>query len=69
VLAPHRTNRRRPSRDDGRKMLRYVRRFVVERTFAWLHSYRRLVVRHEYYPSILDGFIHLACALIAVGRF
>jgi transposase len=42
---------------------------VVERTFGWLHRYRRLRVRHEYYPFIYDGFLHLACALIAVGQF
>lgn len=69
LLAPHRKNRTRPSRNDGRKMRRYRRRYVVERTFAWLHSYRRLLVRHEYYSSIYDGFLHLACALIAIGRF
>jgi transposase len=69
LLAPHRKNRTRTSRNDGRKMRRYKRRFVVERTFGWLHSYRRLLVRHEYYSHLYDGFVHLACALIAIGRF
>jgi transposase len=69
LLAPHRKNRKRPSRNDGRRMRRYRRRYVVERTFGWLHSYRRLLVRHEYYSFIYDGFLHLACALIAIGRF
>jgi transposase len=69
LLAPHRKNRTKPSRNDGRKMRRYKRRYVVERTFGWLHSYRRLLVRHEYYPFIYDGFLHLACALIAIGQF
>lgn len=69
LLAPHRKNRTRPGRNDGRKMRRYKRRYVVERTFAWMHSYRRLLVRHEYYSFIYDGFLHLACALIAIGRF
>lgn len=68
LLAPHRKNRKRPSRNDGRRMRRYKRRYVVERTFGWLHSYRRLLVRHEFYPFIYDGFLHLACALIAIGR-
>lgn len=68
LLAPHRKNRTRPSRNDGRRMRRYKRRYVVERTFGWLHSYRRLLVRHEFYPFIYDGFLHLACALIAIGR-
>ena len=69
LLAPHRKNRTRPSRNDGRRMRRYKRRYVVERTFGWLHSYRRLLVRHEYYAFIYDGFLHLACALIAISRF
>lgn len=68
LLAPHRKNRKRPSRNDGRRMRRYRRRFVVERTFGWLHSYRRLLVRHEYYAHLYDGFVHLACALIAIGK-
>jgi transposase len=67
--APHRKNRKRPSRNDGRRMRRYRRRYIVERTFGWLHSYRRLLVRHEYYAHLFDGFLHLACALIAVGKF
>jgi transposase len=69
LLAPHRKNRQRPSRNGGRRMRRYKRRFVVERTFGWLHSYRRLLVRHEWYAHLYDGFLHLACALIAVGKF
>jgi transposase len=69
LLAPHRKNRKKPSRNDGRRMRRYKRRYVVERTFGWRHSYRRLLVRHEFYSFIYDGFVHLACALIAVGRF
>lgn len=69
LLAPHRKGRKRPGRNDGRRMRRYRRRYVVERTFGWLHSYRRLLVRHEYYAFIYDGFLHLACALIAISRF
>jgi len=68
LLAPHRRNRTRPSRNDGRRMRRYRRRYVVERTFGWRHSYRRLLVRHEWYAHRYDGFLHLACALIAVGK-
>jgi transposase len=69
LLAPHRRGRNRPSRSDGRRMRRYRRRYIVERTFGWLHSYRRLLVRHEFYAHLYDGFLHRACALIAVGKF
>jgi transposase len=39
-------------------------RWVVERTFAWLHRFRRLAVRYERRPSIHEAFLTLGCALI-----
>jgi transposase len=39
-------------------------RWVVERTLAWLHRYRRLSVRYERYPSVHQAFLALGCALI-----
>lgn len=42
LLAPHRRNWVRPPTDDGRRTRRYRRRYVVERTFGWLHSFRRV---------------------------
>ena len=50
-------------------MRRYKRRYIIERTFGWLHWFRRLLVRHEYYSHLYDGFLHLACALIAISKF
>ena len=69
LLAPHRSNRTKASRNDGRRMRRYRRRYVVERTFGWLHSYRRVMVRQEWWPHLHMGFVYIACALIALGRF
>ena len=68
LVAPHRRNRRRPRTADGRRLRRYRRRWLVERTFAWLHSYRRVVTRFERKIELYDGFVHLACAFIALGR-
>ncbi len=68
LVSPHRKNRTKPSRNDGRKMRRYARRYVIERTNAWRHSYRRLANRWEYYSFIDQGFVRLACIVIAVGR-
>jgi IS5 family transposase len=68
LLAPHRKSRVAPSRNDGRRMRRQGRRWVVERTNAWVHSFRRVMVRHEWYPHLHLGFAHLACAFIALGR-
>jgi transposase len=49
-------------------MRRYRRRHGVERTFVWLHSDRRLLVRHAWYAHLHDGVHRLTCALIAVGK-
>ena len=45
------------------------RRWKIERTFSWLGSYRRLLVRHEYYSFVFAAFIKLACLLILLKRF
>jgi transposase len=47
MIAPHRRNRKKPRTQDGRKLRRYKRRWKVERLFAWLSNFRRLVVRYE----------------------
>jgi transposase len=68
LISPHRKNRTKPSRNDGRSLRRYARRYVIERTNAWLHSFRRLANRWESYSFIYHGFVRLACVVIAVGR-
>lgn len=39
-------------------------RWVVERTFAWLHQFKRLRVRFERRADIHEAFLTLGCALI-----
>ncbi|HJV87624.1 MAG TPA: IS5 family transposase [Noviherbaspirillum sp.] len=41
-----------------------VTRWVVERTFAWLHRFRRLRVRYERRADMHEGFLRLGCAVI-----
>ena len=41
-------------------------RWVVERSLAWLLGYRRLGVRYERRADLLQGLLHLACALICL---
>jgi transposase len=69
LICPHRRGRKRPKRQDGRKLRRYRRRFTIERTFAWLGHFRRLLVRHEYYSFIYHAFIKLGCLMIFLRRF
>jgi transposase len=41
-----------------------VYQWVVERTFAWLHGFRRLRVRWERRAGIHEAFLELAYRLI-----
>lgn len=41
-----------------------VTRWLVERTFAWLHQFRRLRVRYERRADMYEGFLRLGCAII-----
>jgi transposase len=43
-------------------------RWVVERTFAWLAQYRRLIVRYERRADIHRAFFTLGCSLICWKR-
>ena len=64
MIAPHRSTRSQNATQDGRALRRYRRRWKIERLFAWLHNYRRIVIRWEYYPENFLGMIHLASAII-----
>ena len=66
--APYRKNNKRKRYYDGRKMRRYKRRWIVERTNAWLGQFRRLLVRHEHLLSTYYAFFHLACFIITLRR-
>jgi len=63
MIAPNRQNRRIQTQD-GRPLRRYVRRWKIERLFAWLFNFRRIVVRYEYHAENFQGFVHLAAAVI-----
>jgi len=65
MIAPNRSNRRAENQtQDGRSLRRYRRRWKIERLFAWLGNFRRLVVRYEYHSDNYLGFLHLGCAVI-----
>lgn len=66
LIVPHRSNRVRPPTQDGRPLRRYQRRWKIERLFAWLGNYRRLIVRHERLLVTYRAFFHVACALIVL---
>lgn len=68
LIAPHRRNRSKPPTQDGRALRRYRRRWIVERTIAWLGNYRRLVTRWDRSLTIYQGFFHIACFMIVLRR-
>jgi len=39
-------------------------RWVVERSFAWLHNFRRLRTRYERLPELHLAFMQLGCAVL-----
>lgn len=69
LIAPHKSNRRKPRTQDGRALRRYCRRWKIERFFAWLHNFRRVVIRWEYHESNFLGMVQLACIVILLRRY
>jgi transposase len=43
-------------------------RGVVERTFAWLHHLKRLLVRYDRRHEIHEAFLALGCCLVGFRR-
>src|SRR6202030_1220984 len=69
MIAPHRSSRRKPPTQDRRRLSRYMRRWLVERFFAWIQWQRRILVRWEYHAQNFLGFVQLACLVILFRRF
>jgi len=69
LIVPYRSNCVHRRYEDHRRLRRYRRRWVVERTFAWLGGFRRLLVRHERLTSMFCSLLYFAAALIVLRRF
>ena len=63
LISPHRKNRKNITQD-LRRLRRYRRRWKIERLFAWLQNFRRLVVRYERYAENFLGMLYLGCCII-----
>ena len=64
MIAPHKANRKKVKTQDGRPLRRYRKRWKVERLFAWLQNFRRILVRHDRFLDNYLGFVHLGCMII-----
>ena len=69
LIAPHKENRKQQPTQDGRVLRRYCRRYKIERLFAWLQNFRRLVVRYEYHVQNYHGMVLLGCIIILLRAF
>jgi transposase len=67
-IIPKRKNNRVATHQDGRKLRRYRRRWIIERTNSWLQNFRRLVARYERKVKNFEALVHLACALVTLKR-
>ena len=57
---------KRPAEQKGFAPL--PRRWVVERTFAWLSFHRRLSKEYERFPATSEAFIHIAMTRVMLRR-
>ena len=62
MIAPNR--KKRAKTQDGRPLRRYRHRWKVERLFAWLHNFRRLVARYEFHAENFLAMTQLGCIMI-----
>jgi transposase len=67
MIAPHNRTRKKKTQD-GRSLRRYRRRWHVERLFAWMLRFRRLVTRWEHKARNFLGFAKLACIAILLRQ-
>ena len=66
LLAPHRSHRKKPPRDQEQIGRHYKQRWRVERLFTWLVGWRRLATRWEADPLNYNTWVCLATSLIYV---
>src|SRR6266566_4798070 len=62
-------DRSQAGKQDRRRLSRYMRRWLVERFFAWIQWQRRILIRWEYHAHNFLGFVQLACLVILFKRF
>jgi transposase len=67
-IMPTRCKNRVATPQDGRALRRDKRRWIIERTKAWLQNFRRLVVRYERSAKRFTALIPLAYELMTLTR-
>jgi transposase len=66
VIAPHRRTRKN-STQDGRRLKRYRRRWKIERLFAWLQNFRRMVTGGAHHVAPMTAQIFRVLCTVTVS--
>jgi transposase len=68
IISPNWSNcKQKP--EGGRPPRRYRRCWKVERLFAWMPNYRRLLTQWEHHIEHFLGFVQLACLMMLLRYF
>ena len=67
-IVPYRKNNKQRRYQDRRELKRYKRRWIIERTNAWLGQLRLLQVRHEHLLATYHAFFYLTCLYVTLRR-
>jgi len=66
LIVPYRENNQHRRCEDRRKLRRHKRRWIVERTNAWLGQFRACWFRHEHLLCTYRAFFYIACFWITL---
>jgi transposase len=69
LISPYRSNNKNRVFEDGRKLRRYKRRYIIERTNSWLKNFRRVTTRWDRSLTAYTGFVRIACICITLMKF
>ena len=68
LIAPRRKNRKKAPTQDGGPLRRYKRRWKIERLFAWLNKFKKVITRWERSCERFTGLVYLAFSMILLRR-
>ena len=68
MIAPHRRGRTRPKTPRWPAAAPLPAALEGRQSFAWLGTFRQLVVRYERYALNYLGFVHIGCILILLRQ-
>ena len=67
LIAPNKRNRTK-NLQDKRSLRGYRKRWIIERTIAWISSWKRIQARWDRLLSTWNGLLHAAFMVITVRK-